>query len=128
MARGYRRLSAKAMAPARAGLVRERLLTVAETRFGLALAPAGYGKTCLLGQVADAFDGAVCWYRADSSDREPALLMGKLGDALLRSLEITAGATCWDKVLEIVEAARQTVLLVVDDFHELEGSASEQCL
>jgi DNA-binding SARP family transcriptional activator len=128
MARGYVRLSAKAIAPARVGLVRERLFTVAETRFGFALAPAGYGKTRLLAQVADTFDGAVCWYRVDSSDRQPTLLMGKLGDALLKSLDITAGVTCWEKVLGIVEAARQTVLLVVDDFHELEGSESEQYL
>ena len=27
-----------------------------------------------------------------------------------------------------MEAAGQAVLLVVDDFHELEGSESEQCL
>src|ERR1700730_4552694 len=63
MVRGSRRLSAKAIAPARVGLVRERLFSVAEGRLGLALAPAGYGKTRLLAQVADTFDGAVCWYR-----------------------------------------------------------------
>jgi DNA-binding SARP family transcriptional activator len=128
MARGYRRLSAKAMAPAQVGLVRERLLTVAEGRLGLVLAPAGYGKTRLLAQVADAFEGTVCWYRADAADREPARLMARLGDALLRSLEIPAGATSWDQVLDAVAAAGQMVLLVVDDFHELEGSESEQCL
>ncbi len=125
---GYRRLPARAIAPARAGLVRERLFTVAESRLGLALAPAGYGKTRLLTQVADTFDGAVCWYRADSADRAPTLLMAKLGEALLQSLEIPGGATSWEQVLGAVEAARQMVLLVVDDFHELEGSASEQCL
>ncbi len=57
MATGYRRLSAKVVAPARVGLVRERLFAVAESRLGLVLAPAGYGKTRLLAQVADAFDG-----------------------------------------------------------------------
>ena len=128
MVRGYRRLSAKAIAPARVGLVRERLFTVAETRFGFALAPAGYGKTGLLAQVADTFDGAVCWYRADSADREPTLLMGKLGDALLRSLEITAEATSGSRSSESWRHPGQTVLLVVDDFHELEGSESEQSL
>jgi hypothetical protein len=127
MVRG-RHLSAKAIAPAQVGLVRERLFSVADSRLGLALAPAGYGKTRLLAQVADTFDGAVCWYRADSADREPALLMAKLGEALLRSLEIPAGATSWEQILGTVEAARQMVLLVVDDFHELEGSESEQCL
>ena len=44
MVRGHRRLSAKAIAPAQAGLVRERLFTVAGSRLGLVLAPAGYGK------------------------------------------------------------------------------------
>jgi len=128
MVRESRRLSAKAIAPARVGLVRERLFSVAESRLGLALAPAGYGKTRLLAQVADTFDGAVCWYRADCADREPALLMAKLGETLLRSLEIPAGASSWEQVLRAVEAAGQAVLLVVDDFHELEGSESEHCL
>ena len=128
MLRGHRGLSAKAIAPAQEGLVRERLFSVADSRLGLALAPAGYGKTRLLAQVADAFEGAVCWYRADSADREPTLLMTKLGDALLRSLEIPAGAASWEQILGTVEAARQMVLLVVDDFHELDGSQSEQCL
>ena len=126
--RGCQRLCAKAIAPAQVGLVRERLFSVAESRLGLALAPAGYGKTRLLAQVADAFDGAVCWYRADSADREPTLLMAKLGDALLRSAENLAPVVSWEQVLGTVAAAGQAVLLVVDDFHELEGSASEQCL
>jgi DNA-binding SARP family transcriptional activator len=128
MARGRRRLSAKAIAPAQMGLIRERLFTVAEGRLGLVLAPAGYGKTRLLAQVADAFEGAVCWYRADSADRDPGLLMAKLGGALLRSLNIPAEATSWEQVFGAVAAARQMLLLVVDDFHELEGSESEQCL
>ena len=129
MVRGLRRLSAKAIAPDQMGLVRERLFTVAESRLGLVLAPAGYGKTRLLAQVADTFSGAVCWYRADSGDREPPRFMAKLGDALLRSLEVPVAPTSWDQVLRTMEtAARQVTLLVVDDFHELEGSESEQYL
>ena len=108
--RGCQRLCAKAIAPAQVGLVRERLFSVAESRLGLALAPAGYGKTRLLAQVADAFDGAVCWYRADSADREPTLLMAKLGDALLRSAENLAPVVSWEQVLGTVAAAGQAVL------------------
>lgn len=127
--RELRRLSAKTTAPTQTGLVRERLFTVAETRLGLVLAPAGYGKTRVLAQVADVFSGAVCWYRADSGDRDPALLLAKLGDALLRSLEVRVAATSWEQVLGTMdEAARQLTLLVVDDFHELEGSEAEQHL
>ena len=129
MVRGLRRLSAKVIAPDQMGLVRERLFTVAESRLGLVLAPAGYGKTRLLAQVADTFSGAVCWYRADSGDREPPRFMAKLGDALLRSLEVPVAPTSWDQVLRTMEtAARQVTLLVVDDVHELEGSESEQYL
>jgi len=128
MARGRLLLSAKAIAPTQVGLVRERLFSVTGSRIGLVLAPAGYGKTRLLGQVADAFEGTACWYRADSADREPARLLAKLGDALLRSIEIPARATSWEQVLDAMEKARQMVLLAVDDFHELAGSESEQCL
>lgn len=129
MTGGSRRLSAKAIAPAQIGLVRERLLTIADRRLSLVLAPAGYGKTRLLAQVADVFNGSVCWYRADSGDREPALLLAKLGEALLRSLGIQAAATSWKHVLRSVETtARQVTLLVVDDVHELEDSESEQYL
>jgi len=129
MARGSRRLSAKTIAPAQTGLIRDRLFTVTGSRLGFVLAPAGYGKTRLLAQVADAFCGAVCWYRADFNDRDPSLLLAKLGEALLRSLKIRAGAASWDHVLSTVETASDRLtLLVVDDFHELEGSASEQYL
>jgi DNA-binding SARP family transcriptional activator len=124
----HRRLSAKAVVPAHVGLVRERLLGLAQSRLGLVLAPAGYGKTRLLAQVADSHGGAVCWYRADSADREPTLLMAKLGNVLLRSLEVTAPANSWNHLLDAVQGASQVLLLVVDDFHELEGSESEQCL
>jgi DNA-binding SARP family transcriptional activator len=130
MVRGYRRLSAKAIAPGQLGLVRERLLRVAGSRLGLVLAPAGYGKTRLLAQVADSFDGIACWYRADSADRDPALLRAKLGGALLRALGVPAGvpAPSWDPVLDALAATGKQVLLAVDDFHELDGAASEQCL
>jgi DNA-binding SARP family transcriptional activator len=117
------------IAPVQTGLIRDRLFTVADSRLGFVLAPAGYGKTRLLAQVADAFRGAVCWYRADFNDRDPALLLAKLGEALLRSLRVRAGAASWEHVLYAVETASdQLTLLVVDDFHELEGSASEQHL
>jgi ATP/maltotriose-dependent transcriptional regulator MalT len=112
MTRGRVRLSAKAIAPAQVGLVRERLFTVAQSRLGLVLAPAGYGKTRLLAQVADGFEGAVCWYRADAADRQPAMLMAKLGGELLRALDVPAGDVSWERILDAVQAARQMVLLV----------------
>jgi DNA-binding SARP family transcriptional activator len=135
MARGYRRLSAKAIAPAQLGLVRERLLAVAGSRLGVVLAPAGYGKTRLLAQVADSFPGIACWYRADSADRDPALLRARLGDAIRRALDtpgsvpaVPAASASWNPVIHAIAGIRQQVLLAVDDFHELDGSAAEQCL
>lgn len=128
MVAGNRRLRAKAIAPAQLGLVRERLLVLAQSGLGLVLAPAGYGKTRLLAQVADVHDGPVCWYRADSADREPTVLAAKLGTALLRSLQVPARELRWELLIDTARAASQVVLLVVDDFHELEGSQSEQCL
>ena len=125
--RGCQRLCAKAIAPAQVGLVRERLFTVAESRLASALAPAGYGKTRLLAQAADVFDGRSAGtalirrpgtHAADGqAGRRAAPVLRRSGPGLL----LGAGP-------RHRRAAGQAVLLVVDDFHELEGSASEQCL
>ena len=74
-------LSAKFAPPAPAGLARGRLLDLAAHRVVLVLAPAGHGKTTLLGQIASRFAGTVAWYRIDAADRDPAELAGRIGRA-----------------------------------------------
>jgi ATP/maltotriose-dependent transcriptional regulator MalT len=85
-------LSAKFAPPAPAGLARSRLLDLAAHRVVLVLAPAGHGKTTLLGQIASRFAGTVVWYRIDAADRDPQQLAGRIGRALSRVG--LAGAEC----------------------------------
>src|SRR5690349_9366243 len=85
-------LSAKFAPPVPAGLARSRLLDLAAHRVVLVLAPAGHGKTTLLGQIASRFPGPVVWYRIDAADRDPDELAGRIGRALCRVG--LAGAEC----------------------------------
>jgi len=121
-------LSAKVIPPESRGLVRERLLGELAARLGLILAPAGYGKTRLLGQMATTFGGAVAWYRIDAGDRRSAAFVAHLGKTLLRSMKIDSQPDSMEDLLAVVEAATrdQPALLIVDDFHELAGTDSEQ--
>jgi len=138
-------LSAKFIPPEPAGLFRGRLLDVAAHRVGLVLAPAGHGKTTLLGQAASQFDGAVAWYRIDAGDRNPGELAGRIGRTLLKLRPGGAGSravTSFDALgpfdafssfedvaaaLDGIQADR-ALLLVLDDFHEIAGSDSERGL
>ena len=92
MGEGRLDLSAKFAPPAPAGLARGRLLDLGAHRVVLALAPAGHGKTTLLGQMAARFPGTVVWYRIDAADRDPGELAGRIGRALGRVG--LAGAPC----------------------------------
>ena len=116
-------LSAKFAPPAPAGLARSRLLDLAAHRVVLVLAPAGHGKTTLLGQIASRFAGTVVWYRIDAADRDPQQLAGRIGRALGRVG--LAGAECrsFEDVAAALDAAGRDMLLVFDDFHAVAGSA-----
>jgi ATP/maltotriose-dependent transcriptional regulator MalT len=121
-------LSAKFAPPAPAGLARSRLLDLAAHRVVLVLAPAGHGKTTLLGQIASRFAGTVVWYRIDAADRDPQQLAGRIGRALGRVG--LAGAECrsFEDVAAALDTAGRDMLLVFDDFHAVAGSAAEQGL
>jgi ATP/maltotriose-dependent transcriptional regulator MalT len=92
------------------------------------LAPAGHGKTTLLGQIASRFAGTVVWYRIDAADRDPQQLAGRIGRALGRVG--LAGAECrsFEDVAAALDAAGRDMLLVFDDFHAVAGSAAEHGL
>lgn len=126
-------LSPKYLPPQITGLQRGRLLDIAAHRVGLVLAPAGHGKTTLLGQVAARFDGAVAWYRIDAADRDPVGLAGRIGRVLCK----VAGAdrppaafTSFDEVAAAADRlpATRDTMLVLDDFHAIADSESESGL
>jgi DNA-binding SARP family transcriptional activator len=126
-------LSAKFVPPEVAGLVRNRLLDRLTQRVGLVLAPAGHGKTTLLGQYAANFNGPVAWYRIDAGDRNPAELTARMGRVLLKlgtgNPEHRPGTSFGHltAALESIPPA-PNALLVLDDFHVIAGTESESRL
>jgi DNA-binding SARP family transcriptional activator/tetratricopeptide (TPR) repeat protein len=126
-------LTAKFVPPEPAGLFRGRLLDLAAQRVGLVLAPAGHGKTTLLGHIASRFPGSAAWYRIDTADRNPVEFAPRIGRVLVRLFTPDGdGGTfdSFDQVAATLEAmpGEGTFLLVLDDFHLIAGSESERGL
>ena len=123
---------AKVRMPSAAALARDRLEArlgdAFEHRLTLLVAPAGSGKTTLLAQFAAACGAPVGWYRAEALDRDEAALVRHLEASLIAVLPRLAGG--WasvDDAVVALEALRPSgpALIVIDDFHALEGTAAE---
>ena len=128
-------LSAKFAPPEPTGLVRSRLIDRLTQRTGLILAPAGHGKTTLLGQFAAGFEGTVAWYRIDAGDRNPAELIARIGRVLgnlgpLPQGDPDDGFTSFEQLADALNTVPLTgnALLVLDDFHLVAGTESESGL
>ncbi len=122
---------AKVRAPVLDALPRERLEAVlsgvAARRLALVVAPAGSGKTTLLARYAATCACPVAWYRAEALDRDEPTLVRHLEAALLGAMPGPRGGwTAIDDLVRAIEARpAERVVLVVDDFHALEGSEAE---
>ncbi len=114
------------------GLSRERLHDrldgVWRSGFGLIVAPAGWGKTTLVAQFAEASDTPVAWYRSRGGDTDPARLLRHLQLALAPSP--APGSGPWSTAGDLVAALELALptLLVLDDLHLLAGSPAEAVL
>jgi LuxR family maltose regulon positive regulatory protein len=70
----------------------QRLRQTARSTVALIVAPAGYGKTTLLGQVAEhAGKRPFVWVRVDASDNDPLTFVRCLTTALDRAVTLAAG-------------------------------------
>ena len=93
---------------------------------GLVVAPAGSGKTTFAAQIAAAADGPVAWYAAEQSDGDENVFLTRLEHAFALAIPELGGS--WKTVeaaaaaLEGLERQRKPALLVVDDFHLLQGT------
>ncbi len=117
-------LSARVRRPQPAGLVRERLLRRLldpATDLAVIVAPAGSGKTTLLAQVAADAGVSVGWYRARPEDGSEAALACHLA----RALDIGGTPADLDELLLALDDRSARWLLVLDDLHDLEGTAAE---
>ncbi len=127
---------AKIRIPKVSALQRQRLTALIATLWDqpltLIVAPAGSGKTTLAAQLADAAETPVAWYSAQRSDGEETAFLARLERAIALGLpELPSG---WDTIeqaaaaLEALERTGRRALLVLDDFHVLQGTPAEETL
>ncbi len=122
---------AKLRAPSGSGLVRPRLAEKLDealaTGFATVVGPAGAGKTTVLAHFLARVDAPAAWYRADESDGGVEPLLAHLERAFCTSLTGLAGG--WrslEAMLADLEGwSGRRAVLVVDDFHTLEGTPAE---
>ena len=114
----------------------ERLSSAGEPVIVVA-APAGYGKTTVLGQWAESDSRPVAWVSLDPRDSDPITLLTYLAVALDRIEPIGAsvfaalrspGTPIWSSVIPRLGSALATrsdpVMIVLDDVHRVEGRES----
>ncbi|NRR30258.1 hypothetical protein HSX11_08660 [Oxalobacteraceae bacterium] len=97
----------------------------------LLLAPAGYGKTTLMGQWMEQMlreDGYASWLTLDESDNDPAQLMSDLYGALRESMEASLGPSIervpessdhWLALLERMGPSAPQHTLFLDEFEKI---------
>ncbi|HRA67349.1 MAG TPA: AAA family ATPase, partial [Caldilinea sp.] len=131
-------------------VARERLLQRLESgvaqqrRFGLIVAPAGYGKTTLAAEWLATYTGAehlhtrVAWLSLEEAENEPARFfacvlatlrridrsIGGRTEQLLRDAAAFSAAACGAALIEdLAEAAGvdAPLLLLLDDYHRIEN-------
>jgi len=122
-------LTEKLRRPEATGLGRARLegpLLDGDGRLGLVVAPPGSGKTTLLARVAAACPLPVAWYRVTADDAAEAALVAHLARALRDALGIDIENTTMSALLASLEQwSGQGAMVVLDDLHEIAGSAAE---
>src|SRR5215211_8851983 len=115
----------------------ESMQSLLDNKLLLLSAPAGYGKTSLLIDLARTIDMPVCWLSLDLLDRDPqrflAYLIASLAEQFphigeasrpqlnpLRSIEHDAESLLVTLTNEIYDQIEDDFLLIIDDFHLLD--------
>ena len=128
--------------PGRAGVIpRTRLLqrfvSVAQAPVFLVAAPAGYGKSTLLAQVAQAEGREVAWLSLDEGDDDPTVLLHDLAyalsatgspdeDLLARLLTGPAGVVpvALPRLIALLHERAEPLVIVLDDVHVLRSAGA----
>lgn len=114
----------------RASLI-EQLVRGLDKRLQVIWAPAGYGKTTLLVDLAQEAGASLCWYTFGPEDRSPQDVLSCLAVALrgnlgtLCNLPSVLGETEWRSVVGFFTTALQQaspakILFLFDDIHHVE--------
>jgi LuxR family maltose regulon positive regulatory protein len=120
----------------------ERLNEGMQRRLTLISAPAGFGKTTLLGEWLAGCERSAAWLSLDAGDRDPARFVAYL-IAALQSVAPHIGAGVADRLQSPQPLPTQAILatllnditrasdhftLVLDDYHLIDGGAVEPAL
>jgi ATP/maltotriose-dependent transcriptional regulator MalT/two-component SAPR family response regulator len=115
----------------------ESMRSLLNNKLLLLSAPAGYGKTSLLIDLAHTIDMPVCWFAVDVLDRDPQRFLAyliaslaekfpRIGEASrpqlnrLKSIEQDAESLLVTLTNEIYDQIEEDFLLIIDDFHLLD--------
>jgi ATP/maltotriose-dependent transcriptional regulator MalT/two-component SAPR family response regulator len=115
----------------------ESMKSLLDNKLLLLSAPAGYGKTSLLIDLAHHVEMQVCWLSLDLMDRDPQRFLAyliaslaeqfpRIGEASrhqlnrLKSIEQDAESLLVTLTNEIYEQIEEDFLLIIDDFHLLD--------
>ncbi len=124
-------LDAKLHRPEPVGLPRPRLLAplVEEPGPGVVvvIAPPGSGKTTLLARAVALSPRRTAWYAAGPEDRTGPGFLEHLNRAVSVAFgsDVGPAATAAELLAEVERKTRESLLLVLDDVHELEGGPAE---
>ena len=104
-------------------------------------APAGYGKSTLLAQWADAEDRRVAWVSLDRLDDDPMVLLSTLASAYARvspedadlvadvgGLGTSALGRAAPRLASVLRTSPAAFVLMLDDLHELRSPACHDVL
>ena len=115
----------------------ESMKSLLDNKLLLLSAPAGYGKTSLLIDLAHDINMPVCWFSVDQLDRDPQRFLAyliaslaeqfpRIGEASrpqlnrLKSIEQDAESLLITLTNEIYDQIEEDFLLIIDDFHLLD--------
>ena len=98
-----------------------RLRTAGGTPVLTISAPAGYGKTTLLGQWAGRDTRPFAWVSVDESDNDPKVLLKHVGAALsaVDRLSTSVRSMALSRLCTLLASVRSPLVLVLDDAHRL---------
>jgi LuxR family maltose regulon positive regulatory protein len=102
----------------------ERLCPSAQATVATVVAPAGYGKTTLLAEVAGSGDLPVAWVTVLETDNDPSVFMRHVAIAVDRAFGLDKPPTTQPRLRRALRAG-PSIRVVLDDLHGLQNG---QCL
>ncbi|HEX5847866.1 MAG TPA: LuxR C-terminal-related transcriptional regulator [Rubrobacter sp.] len=119
----------------------ERLYEGLHSRLTLICAPAGFGKTTVLGEFLGAIPWPAAWLSLDEEDSDPARFLAYLV-AALRTIAVDIGEdalgvlespqppteTVLTALLNEIDAIDEDFVLVLDDYHVIDAGAVDDAL